>query len=87
MGRAGIEPATNKGHFYRALPTPIGEPTQNLPLHLVAVAGESTRINQGMNLGLCINRYTATPEAEVRIELTIFAFAERRLQPLSYSAI
>ncbi len=28
MGWAGIEPATNKGRFYRALPTPIGEPTQ-----------------------------------------------------------
>lgn len=31
VGRAGIEPAINKGRFYRALPTPIGEPTQIIP--------------------------------------------------------
>lgn len=30
VGRAGIEPATNKGRFYRALPAPIGEPTQRI---------------------------------------------------------
>ncbi|PSB03867.1 hypothetical protein C7B64_06580 [Merismopedia glauca CCAP 1448/3] len=28
MGRAGIEPATINGLFYRQLPPPIGEPTQ-----------------------------------------------------------
>lgn len=137
VGRAGIEPATNKGRFYRALPTPIGEPTQNfivptgfepaiprlkawwlnhlptapylrsrtqglgfeprttllesamLPLHhpcMSSSGGICTRISQGMNLGLCVKLRCDT-KAEVRIELTIFGFADRRLQPLGYSAI
>lgn len=29
VGWEGIEPTTNKGRFYRALPTPLGEPTRN----------------------------------------------------------